>query len=109
MKHVCRRCITAFSSEQVLSDHIKRCIKQKPANIGFSRKDKIMFEDHHMKVPLPLRIFAGFQYINQPNLDPEKANILFSQIPIAAGYYVVSPFGNEYKSCFWTRQYKVVC
>ena len=28
MKHVCRRCLTAFSSEPVLLDHMERCIEQ---------------------------------------------------------------------------------
>ena len=50
MKHVCRRCLTAFSSEQVLSVQIERCRTQKPGNIGFSWKEHIMFRDHHMKI-----------------------------------------------------------
>ena len=28
MKWVCRRCLTAFSSEQILFDHTSRCINQ---------------------------------------------------------------------------------
>ena len=50
MKHSCRGCLTGFSSEQNLSDHIERRKKQTPAIIGFSWKDKIVFEDHHMKM-----------------------------------------------------------
>ena len=56
MKHLCRRCITAFSSEQVLFDHIEGCINQKPANNAFSWKDRIMFEDHHKKIQIPFRV-----------------------------------------------------
>ena len=29
MKHVCRRCLTAFSSDYIINDHLKRCINQK--------------------------------------------------------------------------------
>ena len=45
MKHVCRRCLTAFSSEPVLLDHLKKYINQKPTNISFSWKDHLKFEN----------------------------------------------------------------
>ena len=97
MKHVCRRCLTAFSSQPVLIDHMERCIKQQPTKITFSWKDQLKFEDYHMKVPVPIRVYAYFECINQPQNTP---NVLFKQIPIAVGYYVISPFGNYYYSYF---------
>ena len=39
MKRVCKKCPTAFSSEQFLFDHTSRCINQQPINITFSWKD----------------------------------------------------------------------
>ena len=39
MKWVCRRCLTAFSSEDLLNQHIDHCQKQQPTNITFSWKD----------------------------------------------------------------------
>ena len=97
MKWVCRRCLTAFSSEPVLVDHMERCINQQLTNITFSYKDHLKFEDHHMKIPLPIRVYADFECINQLQKTP---NLLFKQIPIAVGYYVISPFGNYYYSYF---------
>ena len=97
MKHVCRRCLTAFSSEPVLFDHMERCINQQPTNITFSKKEHLKFEDHHMKLPLPIRVFADFECIKQPQKDPK---VLFKQITIAVGYYIISPFGNRYNSYF---------
>ena len=97
MKWVCRRCLTAFSSEDILNQHIDRCQKQQPTNITFSWKDHLKFEDYHMKVPVPIRVYADFECINQPTDDP---NVLFKQIPIAVGIYIVSPFGNNYSSYF---------
>ena len=99
MKHVCRRCLTAFSSQPVLIDHMERCIKQQPTKITFSWKDRVKFEDYHMKVPVPIRVYADFECINQPQKDPK---VLFKQIPIVVGYYVISPFGNYYYSYFGT-------
>ena len=52
MKRACRRCLTAFSSEQVLSGLVKRCIKQKPADICFSWRNRIVFEDNNMEILL---------------------------------------------------------
>ena len=99
MKHVCRRCLTAFSSQPVLFDHIDRCQKQQPTKITFSWKDQLKFEDYQMKVPVPIRVYADFECINQPQNTP---NVLFKQIPIAVGFYVISPSGNKYSSYFGT-------
>ena len=52
-----------------------------------------------MKVPVPIRVYADFECINQPQNTP---NVLFKQIPSAVGYYVISPFGNCYYSYFGT-------
>ena len=83
MKWVCRRCLTEFSSEQVLFDHTSRCINQQPTNITFSWKDLLKFEDYHMKIPLPIRVYADFECIIQPTRnDPNKYKVLF-EIPIA--------------------------
>ena len=101
MKWVCRRCLTAFSSEDILNQHIDRCQKQQPTNITFSWKDHLKFEDYHMKVPVPIRVYADFECINQPTDDREAApKVLFKQIPIAVGFYIISPFGNNYSSYF---------
>ena len=78
---------------------MERCIKQQPTKISFIYKDHLKFEDHHMKIPLPIRVYADFECINQPQNIP---NVLFKQIPIAVGFYVVSPFGNMYSSYFGT-------
>ena len=70
-----------------------------------------------MKVPVPIRVYADFECINQPQntegaLHTQSASgtegalhtegalrdtkVLFKQIPIAVGYYLISPFGNNY-------------
>ena len=100
MQHVCRRCLTAFISQHVLIDHIERCIYQKPTNIKFSYKDHLKFEDHYMKIPVSIRIYADFECINQYQNDSNQINILFKQIPIAVGFYLISPSGNQYSSYF---------
>ena len=97
MKHVCRRCLTAFSSEPVIRDHMERCINQQPTNITFIRKDHLKVEDHYMNVNVPIRVYADFECIIQPTQNP---NVLFKQIPIAVGFYLKTPTGNNYYSYF---------
>ena len=101
MKWLCRRCLTAFSSKQMLFDHTSRCINQQPTNITFSWKDHLLFEDYHMKILLPIRGYADFECINQPLRNDQK--VLFKQIPIAVGFFLISPFGNCYYSYFGER------
>ena len=97
MKHVCRRCLTAFSSQPVLIDHIDRCQKQQPTKITFSWKDQLKFEDLLYGSSCTNKSICDFECINQPQNTP---NVLFKQIPIAVGYYVISPFGSYYYSYF---------
>ena len=102
MKWVCRRCLTAFSSEQILFNHTSRCINQQLTNITFSWKDHLKFEDTFMKMPLPIKVYADFECINPPTTRNDQ-NVFFKQIPIAVGFYLISPFGNKYCSYFGER------
>ena len=102
---MCRRCLTAFSSEDILSQHIDRCQKQQPTDITFSWKDHLKFEDYHMKVPVPIRVYADFECIKQPaelrtDLPKGDPKVLYKKILIAIGFYLISPFGNNYSSYF---------
>ena len=106
---MCRRCLTAFSSEDILNQHIDRCQKQQPTNITFSWKDHLKLEDYHMKVPVPIRVYADFECNNHAVSQPTelhtktegalhdreaaptvKSKVLFKQIPIAVGFYLIS-------------------
>ena len=109
MKWVSRRCLTAFSFEDILSQHIDRCQKQQPTNITFSWKDHLKFEDYHMEVPVPIRVYVDFECINHAVSQPAELRtdipkgdpkVLYKQIPIAVGFYLISPFGNNYSSYF---------
>ena len=66
-------------------------------------------EDYHMKVPVPIGVYADFECNNQPTDGPKGdreasvaivPKVLYKQIPIAVGFYLISPFGNQYDSHF---------
>ena len=50
-----------------------------------------------MKIPLPIRVYAVFECINQPT---NNSNVLYKQIAIAVGFYLITPSGNMYYSYF---------
>ena len=102
MTHVCRRCLTAFSSQPVLVDHIDRCQKQKPTNINFSDKNHVKFEACQMRVLVPIRVYADFYCIIQPRTNSNNPNVLIKQIPIAVGFYLRTPSANKCYSYFGT-------
>ena len=56
-----------------------------------------------MKIPLPIRVYADFECVNQPQND---FKVLYKQIPTAVGYYLVTPSGNKYYSFFGTEEVK---
>ena len=82
MKQVCRLCPIAFSSIDSLYQHIENFINQQPTKISFGWKDQIKFEDNHMKIPLPIRVYADFECFIQPQYNPK---VVFTQIPMALG------------------------
>ena len=96
IKSVCKRCLTAFSSEQILFDHTSRCMNQQPTNITISWKDHLKFEDYHMKLPLPIRVYADFECNIQPTNDPK----VFKLIQSAVRFHLISQFGNCHSSYF---------
>ena len=51
-----------------------------------------------MKLPLPIKVYADFECFNQPQKDPNQPKVLFEQIPIAVGFYLISPIGYHYYS-----------
>ena len=62
MKLVCKRCLTAFISEDIHNQYIDRFRKQEPNNVTSSWKDHLKFENHYMEIPLPVRVYADFDY-----------------------------------------------
>ena len=65
-----------------------------------------------MKVAVPIGVYADFEGINQPQNTAKLAShnegtlcnpkVLFKQIAIAVGFYLISLFGNKYYSYFGT-------
>ena len=49
-----------------------------------------------MNVLMYLRVYADFECNNQPENNPNTPKVIFTQIPIAVGYYLISLFRNYF-------------
>ena len=63
-----------------------------------------MFGKYHMKADVPVRLYESLEFPNQPQSNPQE---LYKQLPYAAGYYLLSIFGNQFYSNFGTDCVKV--
>ena len=77
------------------------CQNQESCKINFPEKGKIKFKDHHTKIDIPIRIYSDFECFNIPCEQKTQNNtkILFQQIPCSVGYYLITPWQDEYKHC----------
>ena len=91
---MCRRCLTAFSSQDSLKDHIERCHKQQPTKLNSSWNDHLTFQGYHSKVYV--RISVDFECFTQ---HQGITKVLIEHISIAVGYFT-SHFGNQYYTYF---------
>ena len=55
-KFVCRRCLSSYSSQNVLLKHLKRCEQQKITSIETSNESHLYWKKHFHKNPIYFRI-----------------------------------------------------
>ena len=105
----CRRCLNTYGDQTKLEEHMLGCIQQKVCNISYMQpKQKIKFNDWHMKIDPPMWIAADFECMNIPinNNNNNDDNVydhnnngvtdkLFINKPVAIGYNIVKNPGYE--------------
>ena len=94
----CTRCLTEFSSKDILNDHNEKGKKQQPTIIDLSWKQFLMFDEFLRKIPVPIRVYEDFEWFNH---SKDNHKVLVTQLPIAA-CCIKSPFGNHFDSYFGT-------
>ena len=104
-KHFCMHCLQCFSSDRVLSDHIKNCIiiNGKQA-VKMPDKDNniLKFENFHKQLPVPFVIYADFEAITekisgcQPNNNKSYTNTYQKHTDCGYGYKVVCCYDDKY-------------
>ena len=65
--HICKRCFTHFTKEQLLFKHIKYCTSNETTAVKMPPKNTtIKFQNFNKKFPLPFVIYADFECFTKP-------------------------------------------
>ena len=65
--HICKRCFTHFTKEQLLSKHIKYCSYNETVAVKMPpRQTFLKFENFNKQFPIPFVIYADFECFTKP-------------------------------------------
>ena len=65
--HICKRCFTHFTKEQLLLKHIKYCSSNETTAVKMPpRQSFLKFENYNKQFPLPFVIYADFECFTKP-------------------------------------------
>ena len=59
-KHLCRYCLQAFNTEEILKCHIKHKQNDKQKIIIAKKGEYVKFKNYERKIKSPLKIYADF-------------------------------------------------
>ena len=99
-KFICRRCLSSYTSENMLSKHKPKCENNNITTIKTSNKSHLHWEKYFHKNPLYFRIYADFEADNEKDdtcLGNKTTNI-YKQNPVLNGYHIVSELEDVLKS-----------
>ena len=99
-KFICRRCLSSYTSENMLIKHKQKCGDDNITTIKTSNKSHLHWEKHFHKNPLYFRIFADFEADNEKDNTciGNKTTNIYKQNPVLNGYRIVSELENVLKS-----------
>ena len=99
-KYICRRCLSSYTSENMLMKHKPKCENNDITSIKTSNESHLHWKKHFHKNPLYFRIYADFEADNEKDNTciGNKATNIYKQNPILNGYYIVSELEDILKS-----------
>ena len=102
-KYICRRCLSSYTSENMLSKHKSKCENNDITSIKTSNKSHLHWEKHFHKNPLYFRIYADFEADNEKDdsVVGNKTINIYKQNPVLNGYHVVSELEDILKSDYY--------
>ena len=88
----CERCLSSYSSQNVLSENYQRCEQQEKTSIGNSNQSHLNWKKKHFHWnPICFRIYADFETddANDDSIMGNKTTIFRKQNPVCKGYYII--------------------
>jgi hypothetical protein len=73
--HVCLRCLTSFSSKEVLANHKLKCEQHDYCKLKIPKNAKLEFTKYNFRNIIPFVIYADFESISQTIYGPDNAPV----------------------------------
>ena len=102
-KFICRRCLSSYTSENMLRKHKEKCGDDNITTIKTSNETHLHWKKHFHKNPLYFRIYADFEADNEKDntcIGNKTINI-YKQNPVLNGYHIVSELEDVLKSDYY--------
>ena len=102
-KFICRRCLSLYTSENMLMKHKEKCGDDNITTIKTSNKSHLHWEKHFHKNPFYFRIYADFEADNEEDNTSigNKTTNIYKQNPVMNGYHIVSELEDVLKSDYY--------
>ena len=109
--HICKRCFTHFSKEELFQKHIEYCSTNETVTVKMPpRNTKLSFNNHHKQLPIPFVVYADFECFTKPmntcSPNPEDLYTLDYQEHEPSGFclYVKGIIPKIIKPIIYTKQ-----
>ena len=102
-KFICRRCLSSYTSENMLMKHNQKCGEDNITTITTSKESHLYWKKHFHKNLLYFRIYADFEAdIEKDNsVIGNKSTNIYKQNPVLNGYHIVSELEDVLKSEYY--------
>ena len=102
-KFICRRCLSLYTSENMLIKHKQKCRDDNITTIKTSNESHLFWKKHFHKNPLYFRIYADFEADNEKDnlCIGNKTTNIYKQNPVLNGYHIVSELEDVLRSDFY--------
>ena len=102
-KFICRRCLSSYTSENMLMKHNQKCGDDNITTIKTSNESHLYWKKHFHKNPLYFRIYADFEADNEKDnsIIGNKTTNIYKQNPVLNGYHIVSELEDVLKSDYY--------
>ena len=99
-KFICGRCLSSYTSENMLSKHNQKCGDDNITAIKTSNEPHLYWKKHFHKNLLCFRIYADFEADNEKDntIIGNRTTNIYKQNPIFNGYRIISELEDVLKS-----------
>ena len=102
-KIICRRCLSSYTSENMLIKHKPKCETNDITSIKTSNESHLHWKKHFHKNPLNFRIYADFEDDNEKDntcIGNKTINV-YKQNPVLNDFHIVSELEDVLKSNYY--------